>query len=426
MRSSAASPFDVGCSIVESALTGGARRDLIADLSSEATLGDSLQRLRAGLRANVLNAGGRHVALERVVNVFDRQTRQEGFHVLHDWDGRADHVGDDTIPIDVLNYVALMRGADVVDRTAIAVLIDYYLVNVLALFSLRIWDDGDPDENLDRVGRLLGLLQGSEGSGQMFARDAETLLLLATAHFEVQERGYDQLLDRVRRLNAVHQTRIALGHAASMGSHLRFGFEATYGRDTIVMRDDNVADYPWLCYALSVVMTEYDRLRGAGASEAQRAPVVEALLNGLSADARAFVGEAPAPLEKCAKDLAAFRDAFFAHKGELIREFEPFRPAEERYSPLSFFFNFSHNVLKGTVVDALLRGEPWTLAFEDLLTGLPDDDGSSAAKTLLATTLMTYARLNPDRIRGQLMPVIVYDAQAGRQAFGTTMRRLRE
>jgi hypothetical protein len=39
---------------------------------------------------------------------------------------------------------------------------------------------------------------------------------------------------------------------------------------------------------------------------------------------------------------------------------------------------------------------------------------------------MTYARLNPDRIRGQLMPVIVYDAQAGRQAFGTTMRRLRE
>jgi hypothetical protein len=39
---------------------------------------------------------------------------------------------------------------------------------------------------------------------------------------------------------------------------------------------------------------------------------------------------------------------------------------------------------------------------------------------------MTYARLNPDRIRGQLMPVIVYDPSAGRQAFGTTMRRLRE
>jgi hypothetical protein len=51
---------------------------------------------------------------------------------------------------------------------------------------------------------------------------------------------------------------------------------------------------------------------------------------------------------------------------------------------------------------------------------------SPDAKELLATTLMTYARLNPDRIRGELKPVIVYDPLAGRQAFGTTMRRLRE
>ena len=47
-------------------------------------------------------------------------------------------------------------------------------------------------------------------------------------------------------------------------------------------------------------------------------------------------------------------------------------------------------------------------------------------KEMLANTLMTYARLNPDRIRGRLMPVIVYDPGAGRQAFGTTMRRIKE
>ena len=46
-----------------------------------------------------------------------------------------------------------------------------------------------------------------------------------------------------------------------MGSHLRFGFEATYGRDTVVMRDDNVADYPWLCFALATLMREYARCR---------------------------------------------------------------------------------------------------------------------------------------------------------------------
>jgi len=426
MRSSGGDAFDLGCALLEMALSGSTRRDLRADLSSEATLSDSLQRLRAGMRANVLNAGGRHIALERIVNAYDRDTRQEGFHVLNDWDGRVDRVSDETIPVDVLNYVARMRGADAADPAVVGILLDYYLFNVLALFSLRVWDDGDPDDNLDRIGQLLDLLQGPDGSGQLFVSDAETLVLIATAHFEVQERGYDQLLARVRRLSAAHQLNIALGHAASMGSHLRFGFEATYGRDTIVMRDDNVADYPWLCYALNVVMGEYSRMHASGASGPQRARVVEALLNGLSADARVFVGQAPPALSRLAPDLDRFRQAFFGCKSDLLNEFESYRPVERRFSPLSFFFNFSHNVLKGTVVDALLRGEPWRMAFNDLLTALPEDEDLSDAKTLLATTLMTYARLNPDRIRGQLMPVIVYDPGAGRQAFGTTMRRLRE
>jgi hypothetical protein len=426
MRSSAESTFDLGCSLLESVLSGAARRDLIADLSGEATLGAALQRLRAGMRANVLSAGGRHISLERVVNIYDRETRQEGFHVLNDWDGLADRVSEDTIAVDVLNYVASQRGGDAPDPVVLGVLVDYYLFNILALFSLRAWDEGDPDDNLDRIGRLLGALQGPESSGQPFVRDAETLVLIATSHFEVQERGYDRLLERVRRLNTAHQVNVALGHAASIGSHLRFGFEATYARDTLVMRDDNIADYPWLGYALAVVMSEYDRLRASGASHAQRQPVVEALLNGLSADARAFVGEAPAPMFGRESDRTRFRELFFAHRAHLLDEFEPHRPAERTYSPLSFFFNFSHNVVKGTVVDALLRGEAWTVAFNDLLTGVPHDAEASASKTLLATTLMTYARLNPDRIRGQLMPVIVYDPQAGRQAFGTTMRRLRE
>jgi len=66
------------------------------------------------------------------------------------------------------------------------------------------------------------------------------------------------------------------------------------------------------------------------------------------------------------------------------------------------------------------------MTFNDLLTSLPQNGPESAGKTQLATTLMNYARLNPDRIRGRLMPVIVYDPDAGRHAFGTTMRRLRD
>src|SRR5262249_60575615 len=131
--------------------------------------------------------------------------------------------------------------------------------------------------------------------------------------------------------------------------------------------------YPWLCYALRTVMDEYARVCDEGVAGAERDRLVEALLNGLSADARAFVGEPPASLSRAEADRAEFRRLFFAAKGELVEEFERYRPVERTYSPLSFFFNFSHNVLKGTIVDAMLRGEPWTVSFNDLLTALPAD-----------------------------------------------------
>jgi hypothetical protein len=425
--------FDDACALVEQALSGDLRRAIAGELTESPTLGHALLRLRDAMRANVFQAAGHRVALERVVNAYDRATREEGFHVLHDWDGVSDRVNADSIPVDVLDYVGRLRGGETdAQPFVIAALLDYYFVHVLELLALRVWDEGDADANLGRVDRLLGLLQGANGSGQPFAADAETLILIATSHFELHERGYALLLDRVRTLGADRQSRIAMAHAASMGSHLRFGFEATYARDTLVMRDDNVADYPWLCYALLMTMREYDRLRDADAAEAGRggelalSRAVEALLNGLSADARAFVGAAPAVLASSERDRVELAERWHARKADLLPAFEPLRPSEGVYSPLSFFFNFSHNVRKGTIVDVLLRGEPWPLTFNDLLTGVPADDPKATTKELLANTLMTYARLNPDRIRGKLMPVIVYDPQAGRQAFGTTMRRLRE
>jgi hypothetical protein len=419
--------FDEAYQALDSALSPDARPEIVRSVADAPTLGASLLRLRAALRASSFQLAGRRISLERIVNAFDKATRNEGFHVLHDWDGKSDRVNEECIPVDVLDYVVRIRGNDAADASVAAILLDYYFVHLLELMSLRIWDEGDADANLDRIAGLLGRLQGPGGSGQPFAADAETLMLLATSHYERREHGYRTLLDRVRTLNADHQFHIALGHAASMGSHLRFGFEASYARDTLFMRDDNVADYPWLCYALLTLMREYARaIDESPADTARIGRIVEGLLNGLSADARAFVGGRTGILSDCERDRAEFAERFHAHRAALLEAFEPLRPSGRAYSPLSFFFNFSHNVRKGTVVDALLRGQAWPLSFNDLLTAFPGDEASSASKTLLAETLMTYARLNPDRIRGQLMPVIVYDPQAGRQAFGTTMRRLRE
>ena len=78
--------------------------------------------------------------------------------------------------------------------------------------------------------------------------------------------------------------------------------------------------------------------------------------------------------------------------------------------------------VKGTVIDALLRGRPWSVALDDLLTA----NGDGAPKQELAVTLMGYARSSPDRINGRLTPVIVYDPDSGRAAFSITMRKLKE
>jgi len=418
--------FAGACSLVERALAGTARQDILADASISNDFKSALRRLRGGMRSNTWLAPGDAIRLDAIISRYDGQTRRDGFHAMHDWDGIADRVNDDIIPIDVLNFLIDQRGEEPCDKKALAILLDYYFLYVLALLSLKVWDEGSADENLDRVGQLLRDLQGAAGSGQRFADDAETLLLIATSHYELYDGAYDRLLEKVRTLNETHRRNIAFGHAASIGSHLRFGFEATYGRDTVNMRTDNVADYPWLAFSLATLMREY-ACRAAGTDDPQRPAIVEAILNGLSPDTRAFLGRHPPDsLAQCGTDLAEFRDLFQTHRQDLLEEFERHRPSEQTYSPLSFFFNFSHNVLKGTVIDALLRGDPWDVTLNDLFTGLPRAGAKSMAKKELAKLLMGYARANPHRIRGRLMPVIVYDPQAGRQAFSVATRKIRE
>ena len=418
--------FDGACALIETALRGTARREIVAAVSTSETLGKALLRLRESMRSNVWKTGAHPINLDALVREYDRRTREDSFHVLHDWDGKADRVNEDTIPVDVLNYLIEKRGAEPCAATALAILVDYYFLHVLALLSLRVWDDGDPDGNLDRLNLLLGELQGLNGSGQPFVDNAETLILIATSHFELDERGFGKLLEKVRTLNRSHRTNIALVHAASMGCHLRFGFEATCGRDTIALRDDNTADYPWLCFALATLMSEHSRSPSINVQGVEREAIVEAMLNGLTPDARAFVGDhPPASLAACEAERSEFATLFHRHRQALLEEFERHRPSDHAYSPMCLSFNFSHNILKGTVIDALLWGDAWDLTFNDLLTGSPAGEPKGETKGTLANTLMGYARSSPDRIRGRLTPVITYDPLAGRQAFGVAMRKMK-
>lgn len=418
-------PFVDVCHLIGGVLD--VRADILAFAADGRNLEHALLRLREGMRTHVWHVGARRCDLSVAVADYDGRTRaQEGLHALNDWDGVADRVNDDTIAVDVLNYLIRLRGEDRPDRGVLAILLDYYLMYLLALLSLRAWDEDQAGEHLGLVEALLARVQGAGGSGQRFCDDAEGLALIATAHYERQEHGYGLLLDRVRTLGPERRTRTALQHCAAMGSHLRFGFEATYARDTIKMRDDNAADYPWLCFAVAKAAEEYVRLTDAGQVGPERDLVVEALLNGLTPDARAFVGAPFTTLIPHEAERSQARELLLAHRARLREEFEALRPTAAAYSPLSFFFNFSHNVLKGAVVDGLLRGVPWPVSLTDLFTIYPRDPDVSANKVGLAETLMGYARANPQRIRGRLMPVIVYDPATGRESFGNTIRKFME
>jgi hypothetical protein len=421
--------FIDACLRLGSILNGPARDEIVTDICRSKNLPASLLLLRRAMRSNSFKTRKSKISLDKVVKGLDAKARDDGFNVLHDWDGKADKLNQEIIPVDVLNY-ALTAGeignTGRTDRKAPAVLLDYYFVYLLALLSLRIWDEGGADENLDRLNHLLELLHGSGGSGHRFVSNAETLILIATSHYEPDEKAYEKLLTRVLSLNPAHRLSIALVHAGVLGCHLRYGLDAQYGRDIVAMRRDNVPDYAWLCIALATLIRAYSRIREKDTQGTEREYVVEGILNALSADARSFIGKPTGPLAAAYDaELSQFSELFRKYRQDLFREFERHRPSDQGYAPLALRFNFPHNVLKGTVIDALFSGESRNLCLNDLLTGIPQDIHTGKAKLGLANSLMELGRSSPDTVRGRAVPAVIYDTHSGIRSFVKTLLTIR-
>ena len=417
--------FEGACGLLREVLQGPTRKEILAEIWDGRDANKPLPRLRYFMRSNSFAAGDRRLSFDRVVNVFVGRTRRDGFHVMEDWDGKADKVNPESIPVDVLSYVAQAGLTEGGERVALAVLLDYHFLYILALMSLRVWDEGRGDEHLDLLQDLLSDLQGPEGSGQGFIENSGSLILLATSQFFPEDESFYRLLDKVRTLSHVHQSEVALTFASVLASHLRFGFVATYESDLEKMRADNVPDYPWLCFSVATLMSEYTRLCAEGISGVEREKVVEGILNGLTPDPEAFFGEVPASLSAYDSERSGFCRAFRESAADLFEQFTDLRPESRSYSPISYFYNFPHNLLKGMVVDAVLRERACGLTLNDLWTGAPAGDPTGPRRVEMSETLMVYARRNPDTINGRRVPAIVYDPQLGARVFGHTVKMLR-
>ncbi len=413
--------FDHVCDLLEDALTGGFRQELIETLLTGGDESQALARLRSAMGAHTFHTPSGGLALRPLVRDFDRKTMKEGFQVLKDWDGRAARFRKEIVAVDMLDYYARAGSEAAPVRQGMAVLLDNYFLYLLALLSLRAWDEGDANENLGRLESLLQALNGEGGGGYPFLETVEGLLWIAISNYHPDDGAYDRLLEKVRSLNEERRMRFALIGSPVLGTHLRWGFEAYYKRDLNLLRRDNFADYPWLLFSLATLMDRYHEMREAGTSVEDRKELVLALLNGLTSDPPAFAGTLPPALAAHAEEQARFSRLYHRYREDLLEEFEPFRPSEERYSPIAFHFNFPHNALKAMVGMALtgwpLSRLPLEAVFED--PEISEREGESPEA--LARILMAHSRANPEQIGSRRVMVMTYMPRTGLRRFRATV-----
>jgi hypothetical protein len=408
--------FDSAARDLEAVLRGSARTEILDALTTEGGSDGALARLRRAMHAHTFPTATakKPLSLRRLVDTLDARTRREGLHVLQGWDYVAHRFPDEIAPVLLLDYCE-RAGVANDERRTLAILLDQYFLSVLSLLAVRAWDDGDANENLDRVTSLLRDLGGAQGCGQSFIDDAETLLLLAVSYFHPEERGYDSIRERINTLDAAHQLRCALQCAAIMGSHLRWGLRFMYRSDVSLLRADNQVDYRWLLFSLLTLMRAYSQAHG------ERASIAEGLLNGLSADPWAFIEKTPAFLREHQAEHDEFRELLGAHRTDLLREFESQRPGAAVYSPLAFATNFLSNTVVAMVVVALVDEQSHP-SLDSLLATQRARPLAAGSAERLARELMGYSMAAAERARGDGAPLIVVDPLDAAHCFNNVVR----
>jgi len=433
---------------LENGLRLGIREQILEGVIRAGSESRALARFRTSLSAHAFQvptareASGRPrpsaFVLRSGVRELERRSAQEGFQVLRDWDGRVARFQKESVSVDLLDWFTRVRGArtgkggagprssngspEILPlRAGMEVILDHYFLYLLALLALRAWDHGDPQENLDRVGGLLSKLCAEGGCQIPFLESVEGLFWIAISNYHPDDGAYDRILERVRGLSEAHRLRFASLGAAVLGTHLRWGLEAYYKRDLKLLRRDNFADYPWLMFSLATLMERYHRLREEGGSDEARARLVLALLNGLTPDPPAFVGRLPASLQGQAEEQARFSQLYHRYKDDLHREFERFRPSDERYSPLALHFNFPHNALKGMVGMSLLGWPAPQVPLEALFEDPSFPGRPAGAREALSRLLMDHSRANPEAAGERRILVLAYNPTTGLRRFKATL-----
>lgn len=410
------------CDLIEHALRDGMRPRILDALTEMDDARQSAIALRNAMRSHLFPTDTEPLRLQRIVHSFDTRARRAGLHVLESWDYVAHRFAPEITPVLMLDRCALDAVPAERHRAALAVLLDHYFLSVLGLIVARAWDEGDPNENLDRATALLRLLQEQDSSHCRFVDDVETLLLTAISHYSPDEHAYEVIVRRFDALTGERRQRMARACCAVLGGHLRWGLRFMYRRDVARMRADNVVDYPFVIYGLLQGLRDLDAAPAAGHDRLEHARTVEALLSGLSADPSFATGKAPPWLRTHHAEHAEVRERLLDQRDTLLDHFDAHLPSSHAYSPLGFDVNFLCNTVVAMVATALASDGP-NPTLNALFTGLPRRDGAGHDAERHARALMHFAVSN--RVASEA-PLIVYDPYEAAHAYNLTRAVLRQ
>jgi hypothetical protein len=71
--------FESACTLLDWALQGDVRRQIVADVSRTRDFRTALLRLRDSMRSNIWKAGGTEINLGKIIRKFDAATRAKAF-----------------------------------------------------------------------------------------------------------------------------------------------------------------------------------------------------------------------------------------------------------------------------------------------------------------------------------------------------------
>ena len=422
---------DVGRLIdsLEAILVGDVRSRIIAGLTEGGTAVDWVVSLRTQMESHRFHAGNDILDVGRDVARLDARTSNDGFRALHAWNHESQEFTNDIVPVLMIDFLQrvdapVLQSDGGASRATVAILLDYYLLHLLALCAMRAWDTQNPTATMERLTGLVQQLQGEDGSGHRFVADAETLLIYAISQFHPEEQAYDRIIEKVDRLEGDHPVLFAHASVAVLSAHLRWGFWLMYDRDPIKMRRDNTGDYPWLLNSVLTLAREFSSSVSKGESVEERAAITQSLLQGLAADPYAFIGSPPPSLMDYVEEYAELEDVLRKHIGHLLEEFEIQKPDKNTYAPLALHFNFPHNAVVATVTLALLEGSPQPLTLNDLFVS-EFDTGVNETQKSLAEKLMAFSRGTPDRLGHRGSMLVAYDPLSGLRSFSMTRDTLR-